>query len=155
MTKTFGASLNHNEIIEACNNLGVREEDLGKAIKSLMLNKEGSGYYPKALFAQKLNQVNKEKNMTMQERASSLDLKGLEKILGIKGKNVDRKLKAAGLYYKKNFEDYVADFVMWWNGDKGKAFEFILKLQNLTWYEHCAIEYAERRTLVNLEGNSL
>jgi len=64
--------------------------------------------------------------------------------LGIKGKNADRKVKANGLYYKKNFEDYVADFIMWWNGDKAKAPELIMKLNNLTWFEYCANEYSER-----------
>ena len=147
MVKNVQLSLNNNEIIEACTNLGILEADLGKALKSLVLNKEGSGYYPKQLFAQKLEQVKKEETMTMQERASSLDLKGLEKILGIKGKNADKKIKAGGLYYKKNFEDYVADFVMWWNGDKAKAPELILKLQNLTYFEHCANEYAERKSI--------
>ena len=147
MTKTFGASLSNNEIIEACNNLGVREEDLGKALKSLLLNKETSQYFPKQIFAQRLEEAEKAKNMTMSERAKSLDIKGLEKVLGIKGKNADRKVKAGGLYYKKNFEDYVADFVMWWNGDKAKAPELILKLQNLTYFEYCANEYAERKSL--------
>jgi|TARA_B110000285_G_C14798173_1_gene456187 hypothetical protein len=154
MSKSFSVNLNNNEIIEACSNLGILQEDFGKAIKSLMLNKENSGYYPKQLFAQKLEQVNKEKNMTMQDRSKEKSLKELENILGIKGRNTDKKLKAAGLYYKKNFEDYVSDFVMWWDGDKGKAFEFILKLHNLTWYEYCAIEYSERKTLGTLEGGS-
>lgn len=147
MSKTYSFSLNNNEVIEAQSNLGITSDDLGKAMKALILKKENSGFYPKALFAQKLEDVEKEKMMTMQERASSLDIKGLEKVLGIKGKNADRKIKAGGLYYKKNFEDYVADFVMWWNGDKAKAPELILKLQNLTYFEHCANEYAERKSL--------
>ena len=33
---------------------------------------------------------------------------------------------------------------MWWNGDKAKAPELIMKLNNLTWFEYCATEYSER-----------
>ena len=144
MVKNVQLSLNNNEIIEACNNLGIVEADLGKALKSLVLNKESSGYYPKQLFAQKMDLLRSQETMNMRQKAESLSDKDLAKILGIKGKNTDRRIKATGLYYKKNFEDYVADFVMWWNGDKAKAPELILKLRNLTWHEYCATEYSER-----------
>ena len=144
MSKSFSVNLNNNEIIEACSNLGILQEDFGKAIKSLMLNKESSGYYPKQLFAQKLDSLRLQENMNMRQKAENLPDKELAKILGIKGKNADRKVKANGLYYKKNFEDYVADFIMWWNGDKAKAPELIMKLNNLTWFEYCATEYSER-----------
>ena len=144
MVKNVQLSLNNNEIIEACTNLGIVEADLGKALKSLVLNKEGSGYYPKQLFAQKLDLMKLKEGMNMRQKAESLTDKDLAKILGIKGKNTDRRIKASGLYYKKNFEDYVADFIMWWNGDKAKAPELIMKLNNLTWFEYCATEYSER-----------
>ena len=151
MSKTFSVNLNNNEIVEACSNLGIVQEDFAKAIKSLILHKEDSGYYPKQLFAQKLDSMKIQESMNMRQKAESLTDKNLAKILGIKGKNEDRRIKATGLFYKKNFEDYVADFIMWWNGDKSKAPELILKLSNLTWFEYCANEYAERRNKKSME----
>ena len=152
MSKSFSVNLNNNEIIEACSNLGIVQEDFAKALKSLVLKKKSSGYYPKELFKQEFDEMRVKENMGMLQKSQSLSRKDLEKILGIKGKNADRKIKASGLYYKKNFEDYVADFVMWWNGDKAKAPELIMKLNNLTWLEYCANEYAER---INKESLSI
>ena len=112
----------------------------------MLTDKEHSEYYPTSMFEQSIMKYKEEKNKPLNEKVKALTNEDLKKILGIKGNNELRKLKSSGLYYKKNIEDYLADFTMWWNGDKGKAFEAMNEIKVRTWKEYCAIEYAERVT---------
>ena len=146
MSKSFSFSLNDNEIIEASNVLGVTQENFGKSIKTLLLEKKSSSVYPKKIFEVAFAQKEELEKMTPVEKAAELSDKEIDKILNIRGGNSRRKLKAAGLYYKKNIEDYMADFIMWWNGDMGKINELTFTVNDFTWREYVALEYAKRKT---------
>ena len=111
-----------------------------------MLAKKTTGTYPKKLFETAFAQKEKLEQRSPAQKAADLSNKDIDKILGIRGTNPRRKLKAAGLYFKKNVEDYMADFIMWWGGDLGKVNELTFTINDLAWREVVAIEYAIRQT---------
>ena len=49
MSKTFGLSLTTQEILLVCNKLGVRENEVGKSLKALLLEKESSKLIDKSM----------------------------------------------------------------------------------------------------------
>ena len=87
----------------------------------------------------------------MESQVQSMDRKALEKALGISknGNNMQRRLKATGMYYKTNVEKYLADFLMNWNGTIGVTNELFLTLMEYNKKEYMALEYAKRLVVEN------
>ena len=84
---------------------------------------------------------------SVEQEVKDMTIQQLKRELGIdsKGKNENRKLKGGGLYFKKNTEDYLADFMVWWHGDPRKISEASVHIKNLARREFMALEYARRR----------
>ena len=144
MSKTIGFSINSKEIIEVCNKLGVRENELGRALKSLVLEKKHSPFFPKEFFQQKVDELKKAEMQPYEQQLKDMSISDIEKELGIKGRNEKRRVKAAGLYFKKNVEDYMNDFVLNWNGDGFKVNEICFTLTKF-WQDELAVrELLER-----------
>lgn len=141
MSKSFSLFLNNEEILLVCNKLGVRENDVGKAVKALLLEKESSSEFP-VKFLQELK--NPKNELTFEEQVKQKTLEELNKMLGIKGKNFKRRLKSSGLYFGKNVEDYLADFMAQWNRDMNKIPEVITTLKLYAKDEIVALEIARR-----------
>jgi len=144
MSKTISFSLNSKEIVELCNKLGVRENELGKAMKALSMEKRHSPFFPKEFFQQKVDELKKLETQPYEEQLKDMSISDIEKELGIKGRNEKRRVKAAGLYFKKNVEDYMNDFVLNWNGDGFKVKEICFTLTKF-WQDELAVrELLER-----------
>ena len=147
MSKTFGLSLTTQEILLVCNKLGVRENEVGKSLKALLLEKESSKDFP-IKFLQELKSPKDE--LTFEEEVRQKTISELQKMLGIKGKNENRRIKASGLYFGKNVEDYMADFMAHWNKDVHKIPEIITTLQNYAKSEFIALELTRREAKRNV-----
>jgi hypothetical protein len=147
MSKSFSLFLNNDEILLVCNKLGVRENEVAKSLKALILEKESSKDFP-IKFLQELKSPKNE--LTFEEEVRQKTLSELQKMLGIKGKNENRRIKASGLYFGKNVEDYMADFMAHWNRDVHKIPEIITTLQNYAKSEFIALELTRREMGVNL-----
>ena len=132
MSKTIGFNLNTEEIIELCNKFGVLEKDLGKSMKSLVLNKKNSGHYP-ARFEQEIIQKFKDENLKApQDAVKEMSEKELREILGITktGKNERNKIREKGLYFKTNTEDSMMNFISHWDGDPYRILEIRKELND-------------------------
>lgn len=128
MSKNIQFSLSHDEIVRLCTILGVRENELGRTLKSSLL-----GFKHSPFFCEKIKIVkNDDKPIPLDEEAKKLTDDELRRKLGIRGNNENRKIKAQGLYYKKNCEDYLTDFILHWGGDWKKMYECIVTLHNMT-----------------------
>jgi hypothetical protein len=143
MAKNVQLSLNKEEILLVSNKLNVRENEIGKSLKALLLGKENSKDFP-LKFYQELKKV---ETKSIEQEIKDMTIQQLRKELGIdvKGKNENRKTKAGGLYFKKNTEDYLSDFMTWWHGDPRKIAEASLHIKNLARHEFMVLEYARRR----------
>ena len=143
MAKNVQISLNKDEVILVSNKLNVRENEIGKSLKALILDNKNSKDFPLE-FSQELKKV---ETKTIEQEIKDMTLQELRRELGIdiKGKNENRKNKAGGLYFKKNTEDYLSDFMIWWNGDPRKITEASVHIKNLAKREFMVLEYARRR----------
>ncbi len=143
--------LSKGEIISVCNKLGVREHEIGKALKSLVLDHDKSEFFP-TLFLENMSNVKIEKipkSLRMQEETKinvgEMSLSQLKKELGITAKNEKKVMKAKGLYFKTNVENYLMDYIREWNGDMNKIGE-VMRTLEIFYYEEAVVqEYTKRK----------
>lgn len=137
VSKTYGFSLNENEVIEICTKLNIRESNIGNVIKATLLDKKHSNF-----FSQKLKFIAEEsKIQTVEEKVKDMSLEQLVKHLGVKGNNVTRKLDSKGLYFQKNLEDYLMKFLAEWRNDINKIPELIYRVDSIMFDEYVAREF--------------
>ena len=136
MSKTIGFNLNKDEILEVCNKLGVLPDDLGKSVKSLLLENKLSSSYP-AKFEQEfreraIQEFRDEHLKPPQEKVKDFSDEELRKILGITktGKNEKNKIREKGLYFKNNTEEAMMNFINHWGGDPYRVLEIRKELND-------------------------
>lgn len=127
MSKTVGFNLNNDEILKACNNYNIREDDLGRMAKKIFLQEkspersEAKTNKPEdMIIEQSLQQIKKNiPDMTTEE---------IELALGInkeKKNQIDRK----GLYTETNIDAYLRKFLREWDHNIQKIPECMAQLK--------------------------
>ncbi len=146
MTKTIAFHLNNEEILEVCNKLGVRENDLGKAVKSLVTEKKNSPIYPLKFEQEIIQQFKNENLKAPQDEVKDMSEEELRKILGItkNGKNMKNKIREKGLYMKENTEEALMNFISHWNGDPYRILEIRKELLDNMRFEFAVRELLRR-----------
>jgi hypothetical protein len=132
MTQNIQFHLNKEELVSVCNKFGVLPDELGKSLKSLVLETKKSGYFP-IKFEQTIIEEFKEKNLKApQDQVKEFSEAELRKILGITktGKNEKNKIREKGLYFKNNTEEAMMNFISHWNGDPYRILEIRKELND-------------------------
>ena len=128
MAKNIQLSLNKDEILLVSNKLKVRENEIGKTLKALILGNETSRDFPLEFF----QELKKVEIKSVEQEVKDMTIQQLKRELGIdsKGKNENRKLKGGGLYFKKTLR--IIWLILWYGGmgtlEKYRRPRFILKI---------------------------
>jgi len=128
MAKNIQLSLNKDEILLVSNKLKVRENEIGKTLKALILGNETSRDFPLEFF----QELKKVETKSVEQEVKDMTIQQLKRELGIdsKGKNENRKLRAEDFILKKTLR--IIWLILWYGGtgtlEKYRRPRFILKI---------------------------
>ena len=144
MSKTFGLNLNNNEILLVCHTFKIREDEIGRTMKKMILNPADSfSQIMKKKTNDPKNMIEEKSIQQIKNEAPDLTVDELKQALSI-GSEKHNKVDRKGLYTEENIDTYLKKFLRTWDHNINKIEECRAQLKIFEAEEILMTEYTER-----------